>query len=106
MGLDSRIYLFVLFVVAFSVYLAFSGSTVTESGYKELLLLKIGSQYLDFIKIIIPLLSFAGSALIFRAVKPDNTVVAFLVSLLFLFSPLVLSNISYSYSLITAITIL
>ena len=104
MHLDSKFYIFTLFVLAFSIYLALSGPTITEEGYKELLLLKLTREQLDLVKISIPIFSFLSSLLIFQS-KPENNLIAFLVSLLFIVSPLVLFNISYAYSLVTALTV-
>jgi len=47
-NLDSKIYIFVLFALVFSVYFAFSASAITEDGYRELLLLKIGKEHIIF----------------------------------------------------------
>src|SRR3989338_505409 len=101
-NLDSKIYIFVLFALVFSVYFAFSASAITEDGYRELLLLKIGKEHLDIVKLVIPTLSFLSSLLILKSAKSETS---FLVSLLFVFSPLVLFNIFTSYSLIIAISI-
>ncbi len=108
--LYDKIYLFVFFILAFSLHFAFSQKAIAEDGYKELLLLKLGSQYLDLVKISIPILSFLSSVLIFKAFssKPEHnehSLVPFLVSLIFLFSPLILFNVSYSYSIITALVV-
>lgn len=105
MEFDSKIYISILFLLVFSVYFAFSGPAIAEAGYKELLSLKIGSQYLDFVKLAIPLLAFASSALLFRTAAPDSFRVPFIVSILFILSPIMFSNISYAHSLVTAAVI-
>ncbi len=102
--LDSKFYIFVLFALVFSIYFAFSGLAISEDGYKELLLFKIGPQQLNLVKLVAPLLSFLSSLLIFKSYKSDS-LAAFLVSILFIFSPLVLFNISYLYSIITTVVI-
>lgn len=97
-------------LIVIGIYLAFSSEGISESGYNELILsmafLKILGE-LSTIKIFSVVISVLSSVILYLSLTKysENKTVSFLVTLLFLLSPLFLFNLSFFISFATIISI-
>ncbi len=90
----------ILFLLAFGIYLAFSNSILSDKTYGELLRDKTMNDLGPVNILLVALsLSFLTAVITYLALyEKENPSISFLVSILFLLSPVVLNTITVGYS--------